>query len=83
MRHPPRLSIGLALAAVLAGAIGNLIDRLWLQSVRDFIDVHIGSYTWLTFNVADIFITVGAIALALLVMFEPSADQPPPAVSAE
>jgi len=65
----PRVAVGLALSAVLAGAVGNLIDRFWLGEVRDFIDIGIGSRRWPTFNVADIFVTVGAITLVLLVTF--------------
>ena len=50
----------LALSLVLAGAIGNLWDRIWYGYVRDFIDFHIGSkYHWPTFNVADSLICIG------------------------
>src|SRR3989304_8770176 len=50
----------LALGLVMAGAIGNLWDRIWFRCVRDFIDLHIGKkYHWPTFNVADSLICVG------------------------
>ena len=56
----------LAIALVTSGAIGNLIDRLRSsQGVVDFIDVGIGAMRWPTFNVADIAVTCGAIALAV------------------
>ncbi|RME84191.1 MAG: signal peptidase II, partial [Zetaproteobacteria bacterium] len=53
----------LLLAAITGGAIGNLIDRLRLGYVVDFLDVHIGPYHWPAFNVADAAITIGAIGL--------------------
>jgi signal peptidase II len=52
------------LSLVLAGAAGNLIDRLALGYVRDFLDLHAGSHHWPAFNVADSALTVG-IALLL------------------
>lgn len=52
-----------AVAGVLGGAIGNLIDRATIGAVTDFLDVYWGRYHWPTFNVADSFITVGVIAL--------------------
>jgi signal peptidase II len=45
---------------VLGGAAGNVVDRLMLSSVTDFIDFHIGPYHWYTFNVADSAIVIGA-----------------------
>lgn len=54
--------VGLTL--ILSGAAGNLIDRLALGHVRDFLDFHAGSYHWPAFNVADSALTVG-IALLL------------------
>ncbi len=60
--HLPRerhrvLSLGLAL--VLAGAIGNVIDRMVYGHVIDFLLIYIGEYAWPAFNVADSAITVG------------------------
>ena len=59
----PRTSLVLALGGVLGGAIGNLWDRLIHKGVRDFLDFHVGSRHWPTFNVADIFICLGAAVL--------------------
>ena len=50
----------LALALVLSGAIGNLIDRLRFGAVVDFLDFHLASYHWPAFNVADSAIVIGA-----------------------
>ncbi|HHT9145317.1 MAG TPA: signal peptidase II [Candidatus Wunengus sp. YC61] len=64
----------LALGLVLAGAIGNLWDRIWFRGVRDFIDLHIGDkYHWPTFNVADSLICVG---ISILVFTSFSAPKP-------
>lgn len=57
--------IGLSL--LLGGAIGNLIDRVRLEKVVDFIDISVGKFSWPAFNVADSCLTIG-IALILLVL---------------
>lgn len=62
--HIPRLMVT-ALMFILGGAVGNLIDRVRLGRVVDFIDFHIGSWHWYTFNIADSAITIGAVLLAL------------------
>ncbi|HEY1903825.1 MAG TPA: signal peptidase II [Terracidiphilus sp.] len=54
-----------ALALVLAGALGNVHDRIVYGSVVDFIEVHIFSYHWPDFNVADSSIVTGACLLML------------------
>jgi len=60
-----------ALALVCGGAIGNLIDRVRSsRGVVDFIDVYIGPIHWPTFNVADMAVTCGAIALAVVLWQE-------------
>ena len=46
-------------AMILAGAIGNLIDRLFLGEVVDFLDFMIGDLHWYVFNFADSFVTIG------------------------
>ena len=51
---------------VFGGAVGNLFDRLYYSAVPDFIDLHINSYHWFIFNVADIFITIGVFCLILV-----------------
>ncbi len=55
-----------ALSLLLAGIVGNLIDRVRFGEVVDFLDFHLGeSYTWPTFNLADAVICIGAALLAL------------------
>ena len=46
---------------IIGGALGNFYDRLIFKAVPDFIDLHYNGYHWFTFNVADIFITMGII----------------------
>ena len=48
---------------ILGGAIGNFYDRLVYFAVPDFIDIHYNNIHWFTFNIADIFITLGIIIL--------------------
>ena len=50
-------------AFIIGGSLGNLFDRVYYYAVPDFIDIHLGSFHWYIFNVADIFITVGIIGL--------------------
>lgn len=59
------LAIRIALATILGGAIGNLIDRLFAGKVIDFLDFGIGQYRFYIFNVADSAVTVG-VALFLI-----------------
>ena len=58
----------LGLAMILGGAIGNLVDRIRLGYVVDFIDFHIGDWHYPAFNVADSAITCGVILLLLDVL---------------
>ena len=46
---------------IIGGALGNFYDRLVYRAVPDFIDIHYHNFHWFTFNVADIFITIGVI----------------------
>lgn len=50
-------------AVIVAGALGNLADRLMLGAVTDYIDVYAGTWHWPTFNLADIFISLGVVGL--------------------
>ena len=61
--------LALALSLVLAGAVGNLIDRLIYGHVIDFIQVYYQQWYWPTFNVADSAITVGAALLIIDALF--------------
>lgn len=62
----------LPFALVIAGALGNLHDRLRHGHVIDFIDVHWRSYHWPAFNVADSCIVVGAVLLVLFSLLGPA-----------
>lgn len=57
--------VGIGLALILGGAIGNLIDRIYHGYVVDFIDFHLGDWHWFTFNIADVAISFGVTALFL------------------
>ena len=46
---------------IIGGALGNFYDRIYYKAVPDFIDLHYNNFHWFTFNVADIFITIGII----------------------
>ena len=59
----------LCLSMILAGAVGNLIDRFRLGSVIDFLDFHYKGWHWPAFNVADASITIGVILLALKILW--------------
>ena len=66
-RAPPhRLWLGLAFTGILAGAIGNLIDRAFQGCVIDFLHFYIGDMNFPIFNVADTLITLGAITWLLV-----------------
>ena len=56
-------------SVILGGALGNFYDRLLYKAVPDFIDLHYNNFHWFTFNVADIFITIGIIIFILKIFF--------------
>ena len=58
-----------AFGLILGGAVGNLVDRLWLGKVIDFIEMGIAGHYWPVYNVADIGVTVGVFLLAIRVFF--------------
>lgn len=64
VRHAEEKLLSAALALVLGGALGNVIDRLWHGAVVDFLSFHIAGYYWPAFNLADSAISVG-VALML------------------
>ncbi len=65
MRSREQMSFGL----ILGGAVGNLIDRVRVGAVVDFLDIGVGSTRWPAFNVADSAITIGVSILAFYLVF--------------
>ena len=63
--HESRWQIPLALSLILGGTLGNLVDRIVLGYVVDFLDFHFLMHHWPAFNVADSAITIGALILVL------------------
>ncbi|MEQ1529338.1 MAG: signal peptidase II [Methylococcales bacterium] len=64
LKHHETL-LAAALALVLGGAVGNLIDRLLYGYVIDFLDVYVDSWHWPAFNIADSAITLGVFLMLL------------------
>ena len=54
---------------IIGGALGNFFDRLAYKAVPDFIDLHYNNFHWFTFNVADIFITIGILIFIIRSFF--------------
>ena len=55
-----------SLFIIMVGASGNFFDRIKYQSVPDFIDFHINNLHWYTFNIADVYISLGVILLLII-----------------
>jgi len=73
-RHRQATLFCTALGLILGGAVGNLIDRLQIGAVVDFLSFHAGGWYWPAFNVADSAITVGAALVILDSLRRPRAD---------
>jgi signal peptidase II len=65
--HEKLSSYGLAM--ILGGAFGNIVDRIRLGYVVDFLDVYVKTHHWPVFNIADSAITVGAVLLGIDILF--------------
>lgn len=61
-----RRGMRLCISLISGGAVGNLIDRLRLGQVVDFVYLHVGDYYWPAFNLADAAISLGGVVLAVL-----------------
>lgn len=72
---PGERNLAWPLSLVLGGAVGNLLDRLRLGEVIDFLDFYLGAYHWPAFNVADSAITVGTLWLAWSLLFHPASKE--------
>jgi signal peptidase II len=55
--------LAVSLGLIVGGALGNVIDRIWHGAVFDFIQFHVGSWSWYVFNVADAAIVAGVVGL--------------------
>ena len=73
-RHAGERLFCLSLALILGGAIGNVIDRIALGHVVDFLDFHFAGWHWPAFNLADSAISVGAVLL-IVDSFRPGAKR--------
>ncbi len=60
-RAPEGAALFIGFGAIMGGALGNLIDRIRLRAVIDFLDLYVGGWHWPAFNVADSAICVGAV----------------------
>ena len=75
LRKQPQFTLfGLALSLILGGALGNLIDRIWLGAVIDFLDFHAAGWHWPAFNLADSAITCGAALMVWDSLKRPAHD---------
>ena len=80
---PHDRAIAAASALLVGGALGNLLDRMMsTRGVVDFIDVGVGTHRFWIFNVADVGVTVGTAALALVLSRRQSPAARPPAADA-
>ena len=50
---------------IIGGALGNFYDRVFFKAVPDFIDLHFNDFHWFSFNVADIFISIGVLFMII------------------
>ena len=55
----------IAFSVIIGGALGNFYDRIYFKAVPDFIDLHYKDFHWFTFNIADIFVTLGIICFLM------------------
>jgi signal peptidase II len=55
--------VALSVGLIIGGAVGNAIDRIAFGAVLDFVHIHVGSFSWYVFNVADAAIVVGVFGL--------------------
>lgn len=75
--QPGERLTGFGLAFIIGGAVGNLIDRLWLGKVVDFLQWHWQEWYWPAFNLADSAITLGVVLLLIEGLFaaRPNGDE--------
>ena len=74
---PANWAAALGYSLIMAGAVGNLIDRVRLGEVVDFLDFYWGRYHWPAFNVADSLVCLGAAVLVWVILTEEKTDNAP------
>ncbi len=74
-KHPQQKLFCFGLGLILGGALGNVIDRVWIGAVVDFLDFHAAGHHFPAFNVADSAITCGAAALIWDALFVSAPDK--------
>lgn len=67
---PDERFLELSLSLILAGALGNLLDRIGRGFVIDFLDFYLGHLHWPSFNVADACVSLGALFLIFILFFK-------------
>jgi signal peptidase II len=67
----------ISLSLIIAGAVGNFIDRIFKGYVIDFLDVSVRKWHWPSFNLADSCISIGAVLLILIFLFKRSSPCSP------
>lgn len=72
-----KIILSAALACMLSGALGNLIDRILFGYVIDFLDFYVGQNHWPTFNIADSIIFIGASLMIIDSFMNDKADHTP------
>ncbi|MBF6604440.1 MAG: signal peptidase II [Chloroflexi bacterium] len=70
------LLVTFALGLLVGGAVGNLLDRLRLGYVIDFVDAGVGGWRWYTFNIADAAISTAIVLLIILALLPPERTRP-------
>ena len=69
IKKPKSILLRISLSFIISGALGNLYDRLYYKKVVDFIHVYYKQvYNYPTFNVADIFVVIGTVLLAIYIL---------------
>ena len=81
--YPRQTLFSLALSLVLAGAVGNVIDRIFFGAVVDFLDFHAFGWHWPAFNVADSAISCGAVLLVWDALRPRKTQTPEPQINAD
>lgn len=82
-KYPHQRMFSLALSLVLAGAVGNVIDRIAIGAVVDFLDFHAFGWHWPAFNVADSAISCGAVLLVWDALRPSKNPMPEPPINAD